>query len=148
MHARSLHLSALAAAALLVSSCSPSFQGIRFRAEGPPIAEAYRSVTLAMTVDGYTLAAVDPAKFDAETGWRPLNPQEKPAALATTAQDGRLTLRMDQRGRMYDVYLLPAVRSVTGTDTVASPAPADHPFRLKWQRVLTTLLRKEQREED
>lgn len=141
-------LPVLFAASLLYAGCAAPFQGIRFRAEGPPIAEAYRSLTLAMTVDGFTLTAVNPATYDAETSWRALTPQEKPAAMAGTGQSGKLTLKMGERGRMYDVYLLPLVRTVTGTDTVTAPAPGNHPFRLKWQRTLTTLLRKEQREED
>jgi hypothetical protein len=145
-----MHLTsaALLVTILLLSGCAPSFQGIKFRAEGPAIAEAYRSVTLALTVDGYTLRAVDPVKFNAETDWRTLTPKEKPEALATTEQACRLTLKMDERGKLYDVFLLPTIRTVTGGDTVVAPAPATHPLRLKWQRTLTTLLRKEEKEED
>jgi hypothetical protein len=136
------------AAVVLFAGCGPSFQGIKFRSTAPPIAEAYRSVTLALTVDGYTLRAVDPVKFNAETDWRILPPKEKPEALATTEQACRITLTMDERGKLYDVFLLPMIRTVTGGDTVVAPAPATHPLRLKWQRTLTTLLRKEAKEED
>ena len=131
-----------------LAGCASPYQGIKFRSTAPPIAEAYRSVTLALTVDGYTLRAVDPVKFNAETDWRILPPKEKPEALATTEQACRFTLRMDERGKLYDVFLLPTIRTVTGGDTVVAPAPATHPLRLKWQRTLTTLLRKEQKEED
>jgi hypothetical protein len=147
-HVMRLRQAIVIATTLLNASCGPSFQGIKFRAEGPPIAEGYRSLTLALAVDGYTLLSADPQKYDAETDWRILNPKEKPQELATMEQSGRLSLRMDERGRLYDVFLLLSIRTVTGRDTVINPAPATHPFRLKWQRTLTTLLKKEQKEED
>jgi hypothetical protein len=132
---------------VLLSGCGPSYQGIKFRADGPAIAEGYRSITLALTVDGYVLCSVDPQKFEAETDWRILPATEKPEALAGTEQAAHISLRMDERGKLYDVFLLPTIRTVTGGDTVVAPAPATHPLRLKWQRMLTTLLRKEQKEE-
>jgi hypothetical protein len=133
---------------VVLAGCASPYQGIKFRSTGPPIAEAYRSVTLALTVDGYTLRAVDPMKFNAETDWRVLPPKEKPETLSATEQACRITLWMDERGKLYDVFLLPTIRTVTVGDTVVAPAPATHPLRLKWQRTLTTLLRKEQKEED
>jgi hypothetical protein len=133
---------------VVLTGCASPYQGIKFRSTAPPIAEAYRSVTLALTVDGYTLRAVDPVKFNAETDWRVLPPKEKPETLSSTEQACRITLWMDERGKLYDVFLLPTIRTVTGGDTVVAPAPATHPLRLKWQRTLTTLLRKEQKEED
>jgi hypothetical protein len=132
---------------VVLAGCASPYQGIKFRAEGPAIAEGYRTLTLALTVDGYSLRSVDPQKFEAETDWRILPAKEKPEAFAGTEQAARLSLRIDERGRLYDVFLLPTVRTITGKDTVIVPAPADHPLRLKWQRMLTTLLRKEQKEE-
>ena len=131
----------------VLAGCASPYQGIKFRSTAPPIAEAYRSVTLALTVDGYTLRAVDPVNFNAETEWRILPAKEKPEASADTEQAARISLRMDERGKLYDVFLLPTVRTIAGKDTVIVPAPANHPLRLKWQRMLTTLLRKEQKEE-
>jgi len=133
---------------VLFCGCSAGFQGIKFRAEGPPIGEAYRSLSLALTVDGYGIRMADPARFSVETEWRALQPLEKPLEAQSLQQDARLSLHLETRGKMYDVFLLPTVRTITGSDTSIAPAPATHPLRLKWQRTMTTLLRKEQKEED
>ena len=133
---------------LLIAGCSAGFQGIKFRAEGPPIAEAYRSLSLALSVDGFKIRTADPRNFSVETDWRELSSVEKPAEAQSVEQAARISLRLNARGRMYDVFLLPTIRSINGSDTTVFPVPATHPLRLKWQRTLTRLLRKEQKEED
>jgi len=148
MHTRQLIFSALA---LLFAGCATPYQGIKFRSQGPALPEAYRKLTLALTVDGYTITSTDPERCTAETDWRPLTAKERGENGNTEVireVAAKVSLRLEPRGRMYDVFLMPWIRAVSGQDTVCAPAPAKHPLRLKWQRTITTLLEKEAKEED
>jgi hypothetical protein len=133
------------------TGCATSFQGIRFRSQDPPIDEAYRKLSLAMTVDGYTMAAAEPGKHTAETAWKDLKAnertdEERRLPGGTGSVQGRLLLRLEKRGMLYDVFFIPMIRA--GADTTGAPAAVRHPLREKWEKALNALLVKEAKEED
>jgi hypothetical protein len=135
-----------------LGGCSGSFQGIRIRTQAPNIDDAFRKISLAITTDGYTLDAVDLAKHSLATGWKELTFQELSEADKKLAQqkiEGRLLLRMDVRGQLYDIYLTPSLRY--GSGNTASPgtvAGVHHPLWTKWERVTKQLVEQEVHEED
>jgi|WetSurMetagenome_2_1015567.scaffolds.fasta_scaffold179273_2 hypothetical protein len=141
----------LFASGLFLSGCASGFQGIRLRAQDPQIDEAFRKLTLAATVDGYTIAAVDPVKRSFETDWREMKekektPEEAVRPLTLSKLESKVRVQLKERGRMYDVELLAMVRQ--GTADPGSPAPVPHPLREKWERLLRTVLTLESRDED
>jgi hypothetical protein len=144
---------ALLALAILFggSGCASSFQGIKFRSQDPPIEEAYKKISLAMTVDGYSIAMADPGKHTTETAWKDLKAnertdEERRLPGGTGSVQGRLLLRLEKRGMLYDVFLTPMIRA--GADTTGAPAAVRHPLRDKWEKALNALLVKEAKEED
>jgi len=131
--------------------CGPSFQGIRFRAQRPPIDEAYRKISLAFTVDGYTIAMAEPGRHTAETGWKELkagerSEQERNLSGGAGRVEGRLLVRLEKRGMLYDVFFTPMIRA--GNDSTGAPAGVRHPLREKWEKALNSLLEREAKEED
>lgn len=142
-------LSALVLGCVLFSAgCAPSSQGIKVRAQGPAIEEAFRRLSLAISVDGYPVERADPATFNLESGWKALTKVECGADTAgvDAVQEGRITLKMARRGALYDVILTPWVRTQTqGSGTIAPPT---HPLRIKWETVITRLIEREARDED
>jgi hypothetical protein len=132
-----------------LAGCGGSFQGIRVRAQAPNIDEAFRKISLAITTDGYTLESVDPVKHSLATGWKELAFQELSEGDKKLAQqkiEGRILLRMDVRGKLYDIYFTPTVRYATGASENA--ANVHHPLREKWEKVIRQLVELEAREED
>jgi len=154
MHRGSLtHITfALLLILFMLGGCSGSFQGIRVRAQAPNIDDAFRKISLAITADGYALEAVDPVKHSLATGWKELASQELSESDKKMTQqkvEGRILLRMDVRGKLYDVYLTPTVRY--GSGSTASPgtvAEVHHPLWAKWERVTKQLVEQEIHEED
>jgi hypothetical protein len=135
-----------------LNGCAPAFQGIKFRAQSPNIDEAFRKITLALTTDGYTLAAVDPVSHTTESGWRTLTVKELSEADRSSGADsieGRITVRLEVRGKLYDVFVTPEVRLTTGGKTgPGTIAGVRHPLREKWVTVLSRLVEREFKEED
>ncbi len=142
---------AVAAALFMFSGCAPSFQGIKYRAQAPSIEEAFRTVTLAVQVDGYPIDTVDPSAFTLDSGWREVKKGEVPATdtLATiAAPESRISLKMVRRGALYDVLLTPWLRTRTlGAEQIVA-APPTHPLRIKWEKAVTRLIERESRDED
>lgn len=139
-----------AGCALFSAGCAPSLQGIKVRAQGPPIEDAFRSLSLAVTVDGYPVERVDPATFTLESGWRTLKKAECGADTATVdaLPEGRITLKMVRRGGLYDVMLTPWMRTrAMGTESITVVSPT-HPLRIKWEKAIARLIEREARDED
>jgi hypothetical protein len=137
---------------LLIAGCGSGFEGIKLRMQSPPIEEAFRKMTLAITTDGYEVGLITPGKHTLVTQWRVAKSQEIPASgLAAEVQrtECRLTVRMEERGKLFDVMLTPSLRYTMhdGTAREESAAPK-HPLTEKWQKVMTQLMEKEQKEED
>jgi hypothetical protein len=139
----------LAIIACSLSTCSSSFQGIRFRSQAPSIEEAFRKLSLAVSADDYQISQVDPVKFSIETSWRALKVNEKSEAdlgLKDGIMESKMMFRLERRGQMYDVFAAPTIRnSQTATETIADTR---HPLWHKWRRILNTLLQKESKEEE
>ena len=94
--------------------CAPSFQGIKMRAQAPMIDVALKNVTLALTVDGYTIEKLDLSEYALETGWREMKRNERSAAetaLPAGNATSRITVKMAQRGSLYDVFVTPWIRT-------------------------------------
>jgi hypothetical protein len=138
-------------ATALFGGCSPSYQGIRFRAQSPLIEEAFRKISLAITMDGYEIRNVEPSRFFLETSWRPLKEKEKSERdlkLIGEKIESQLTVRLDRRGSLYDVQLRPLLRYKSVDSTQEILADVRHPIWVKWERVLTSIAQKEFREEE
>jgi hypothetical protein len=133
-----------------VIGCGTQFQGIKYRAQAPNIEEAFRTISLAITVDGYQVERVDPGMFTLESGWRALKRNELTADTSNgdAVPEGRVTLKMARRGAMYDVMLTPWIRTRTGGGETIAVVPATHPLRMKWERAITRLIEREARDED
>jgi hypothetical protein len=141
----------LAGMVLSGPGCAPSFQGIRYRAQAPPVEDAFRSISLAITVDGYTVEQVDPGAFILESGWRTLKNNELSrvdTGDGRSVPEARLLLKMVRRGMLYDVMMTPQVRVLTANEATITVAPATHPLRIKWERVIARLIERESRDED
>ena len=141
----------IAGALLALAGCAPSFQGIKMRAQAPMIDVALKNVTLALTVDGYTIEKLDLSEFALETGWREMKQNERSPAEATLpagSATSRITVKMARRGSLYDVFVTPWIRMAeTGKDTLQI-APINHPLRTKWEKVVSRLIEREARDED
>jgi hypothetical protein len=143
---------------IALTGCSPSFQGIRMRIQSPPVEESFRKISLALTADGYVLSKVDPAAHQLETEWRDIKPKETSeqdslqvdlsAAGRVGTIQSRILVRLEQRGRLFELYLTPFLRYPKGDVWEEKIAGVQHPLRMKWEQVLTTLLDKEAKEED
>jgi hypothetical protein len=148
---RTIVLPALAGALLGLAGCSPSFQGIKMRAQDPSIDQALKSVTLALTIDGYTIEKLDLSNYALETGWRELKESERSsaeAALPAGNATARITVKMARRGSLYDVFVTPWVRTVEGGKERMEISPPVHPLRVKWEKAITRLIQREARDED
>jgi hypothetical protein len=137
----------------LLNGCTTPFQGIRVRAQSPAIDDAYRKLTLAVTADGFTLAAVDPARHTLESGWRELTAKEISDADRRAVNgkvEGKVMLRLEARGKLYDLFLTPVLRYTRegGGPLQEIIAGVHHPLREKWEMVVTRLIEKEAKEED
>jgi hypothetical protein len=134
-----------------LSGCAASFDGIRFRAQDPPINEAFKKIALAVSVDGYAVRRIDPRRFVLESEWRELHAKEKSpteSILPSLAGrvEGRVVITLYQRGMLYDVECAPIVR--TSQADSGAVVGINHPLREKWEIALKRLLSKEVREED
>ncbi len=127
----------------LLTGCSPSFQGIKVRAESPSITEAFKKLSLAVTIDGYELASVNHVAYSLETNWRDLEGDER-----VKNEDGKakLKIQLDGRGRRYDVRITPLVQDNAGN--MRPIADVQHPLFTKWKRILNSIVEKESRDED
>jgi len=143
---------------ITLTGCSPAFQGIRMRIQSPPVDEAFRKISLALTTDGYVLSKVNPAAHQVETEWRDIKAKEVseqdtlPAVLPAGGQTGniqsRILVRLEPRGKQFDIYLTPLLRYPGGDAWEENIAGVKHPLRQKWERAITSLLEKEAKEED
>jgi hypothetical protein len=143
---------------IVLAGCSSSFQGIRMRIQSPPVEESFRKISLALTTDGYVLSSVDPVAFHVETEWRNLKAKEiseqdtlraiSPAVGNAGMIQSRIVVRLEQRGRQFDLYLTPLLRYPKGDAWEENIAGVKHPLREKWERAITSLLEKEAKEED
>jgi hypothetical protein len=141
-----------------LTGCSSPFQGMRMRIQNPPVDESFRKISLALTTDGYVLSKVDPVAFHVETEWRDLKAKElseqdtlpaiAPAAARPGMVQSRIVVRLEQRGRQFDLYLTPLLRHPKGDVWEERTAGVKHPLREKWERAITSLLDKEAKEED
>lgn len=135
------------------SGCTAPFQGIRVRAQSPNIDEAFRKLSLAVTTDGYSIASVDPARHTLESSWRDLTNKEISDADRKTGHakiEGRVTLRLDERGKLFDLFLTPVLRYSPegGNPQQEIIAGIHHPLREKWEMVIARLIEREAKEED
>ena len=133
---------------IMFTGCAGSFQGIKMRAQSPSIDEAYRKISLAVSMDGYKVKTVDPAMFRLETEWRPLKQKEKSDQDLISVRDSveaKIAFHIDRRGALYDVFLSPMLR-YAGTREIVPDVK--HPLREKWEKVLRTVLQQEFKEED
>lgn len=133
--------------AIAFAGCAQSFQGIRMRASSPAIDEAYKGLVAAANAEGFTARAVDPRRHSFETGWRELRIQET-ILEDHTGWEGRLSIRLEVRGAMYDIFLNPWIRPSGDTLSAGTVAPPPHPFRMRWQKVLRLVVTPEAKEED
>lgn len=137
----------------LLNGCTTPFQGIRVRAQSPGIDDAYRKLTLAVTTDGFTIAAVDPARHTLESGWKDLTAKEIADAdrsVGNAKVEGKVMLRLEARGKLYDLFLTPVLRYTRegGGPLQEIIAGVHHPLREKWEMVVARLIEKEAKEED
>jgi hypothetical protein len=137
----------------LCNGCTTPYQGIKVRAQSPSIDEAFRKLSLAVTTDGYTIASVDLIKHTLESGWRDLTPKELSDTDRKTGNakiEGKLMLRLDARGQLYDLFLTPVLRYSRegGKPQQEIIAGVRHPLREKWEMAIARLIEKETKEED
>ena len=145
------HCTVLLLTTLLIAGCSSSFQGIKFRAQSPPIEAAFSKLSLAVTTDGYEIRSIDPARFSLSTSWRQLKEKEKSESdvkFAGQKIESQLTVRLERRGSLYDVSLTPSLRYSSPEKTRETVADVRHPLWEKWQRVLSSIVEREFKEED
>jgi hypothetical protein len=146
------HILFISILSILLSGCGTPFQGIRFRVQSPPMEEAFRKISLAISVDGYEIASLAQSTFALETKWREAQPPElsgNDRTLRALHVECKLVLRMEARGKLFDVFCTPSVRHTMQDGTVSeSVADSRHPLREKWEGVFRRLLEREQKEED
>jgi hypothetical protein len=130
MNKHRVHLLAVFFLTIGLTGCSSSFQGIRMRIQSPPVDESCRKISLALTTDGYVLSKVDPVNHQ------------------VGMIQSRILVRLEPRGRLFDLYLTPLLRYFGGDAWEGRIAGVKHPLRVKWQQALTRLLEKEAKEED
>ena len=138
--------------AVLLAGCSTPFQGMKFRAQAPPIEEAFRKLSLAVTVDGYEIDQIMPSSFKIETKWRDAKEQEVfkgEKAVPESRTECKVSIRLEARGKMYDVLFTPALRRTSHDGKVTEEIVGwGHPLTEKWDGVFKRILDREQREED
>ena len=147
----SLPLLLIVLGAMMFPGCGTHSQGIKFRAQAPAIEEAFRLLSLAVHTDGFPVENTDPAGFSLESGWRALRMNELSQAdtgIGITAPEGRISLKLVKRGRLYDVLLTPRMRTGFGDAAEGVIVPPTHPLRIKWEKAITRLIEREARDED
>jgi hypothetical protein len=131
--------------------CSTTFQGIKVRAEAPGIDEAFRKISLAVTADGYEVTHLEPSHYVLKTSWRSLKEKEASAMdrkMVDTRISSKLEVRLERRGSLYDLFLIPSLQYINVQGTSEQIADIHHPLRAKWQRIVRDLVRMETREGD
>jgi hypothetical protein len=130
----------------LIAGCSAAFQGIRLRADAPSIDDAFRKLTVALTVDGYELDTVDPGLKLVDTEWKALAEQDREPSMVGSGvlQEGKIRIKLEPRGKFYDVFLTPSIRSDGLNERTARPTER---FWTKWETALHRLLLLQAREE-
>jgi hypothetical protein len=123
----------------ILAGCATPFQGIRVRADVPFIDEAFKKLTLALTLDGYELDTVDPALRIVETQWKELGETDREPQLATAGvrQEGKVRIKLEPRGKFYDVFLTPSTRTDGTPEGVCRPTDR---LWVKWETALHRLL--------
>ena len=122
-----------------IAGCSTPFQGIRLRADLPFIDEAFKQLTVALRLDGYELETVDPGARFVETGWKELGEtdREPKRTDAGVRQEGKVRIRLEERGKFYDVFLTPSIRTGGTPERVCKPTER---LWVKWETALHRLL--------
>ena len=147
----SLPLLLIVLGAIMIPGCGTHSQGIKYRAQAPPIEEAFTTLSLAVKTDGFPVDGIDPAGFSLESGWRALRMNELSQAdtgSGLAAPEGRISLKLVKRGRLYDVLLTPRLRTGAGAAADGTVVPPTHPLRIKWEKAITRLIERESRDED
>ncbi len=135
--------------AIALSGCPDTLQGIRFRAKTPPIDEAYRKLAVALAADDYQITSTTPGLHRAETGWRDAKQNEMTAQemmLGRGSVQTRVMVRLDQKGRSFEVSLTPLLRYREGDSWRERVADLTHPLWEKWMQIVNTLVEKEAQE--
>lgn len=123
----------------IVWGCAAPFQGIRVRADLPFIDDAFRKLTLALTLDGYELDLVDPSLRIVETKWKELGETDREPKLAAPGvrQEGKVRIKLEGRGKFYDVFFTPSIRTDASPERVCTPTER---LWVKWETALHRLL--------
>jgi hypothetical protein len=149
MMCRNLCLGALL---LILEACGTGSQGIKVRAESPPIDDAFRKLTIALQVDDYAIRSVQTSEFRAGTEWRDAKEKEltkKEKESPAGSVQCRVDLRLERRGQLYDIFVIPYLRTRNGAGAwVETPAASTHPLYVRWQQIITALVQKEHRDEE
>jgi hypothetical protein len=122
-----------------IAGCATPFQGVRLRADLPFIDEAFKKLTIALTLDGYELETVDPATRFVETKWKELGETDREPKLADAGvrQEGKVRIKLEERGKFYDVFLTPSIRADGTPERVCKPTER---LWVKWETALHRLL--------
>jgi len=131
---------------LVLGGCATPIEGIRVRADVPFIDEAFKKLTLALTLDGYEIETVDPGLRVVDTKWKELGETDREPRLtaAGVRQEGKVRVKLDPRGKFYDVQLTPSIRAGGSPGRVAEPTER---LWIKWETALHRLLVLQTREE-
>jgi hypothetical protein len=125
---------------------------MKIRAQSPSVEEAYRKLSIALSVDDYRILSADPARFHAASDWRDAKEKERTKEekkLPEGSVQCSVEFRMERRGMLYDIFLTPHLRHrEPDGGWRASVAHATHPLYEKWQQIVGALVRKEAKEED
>lgn len=130
----------------IIAGCATPFQGIRVRADVPFIDEAFKKLSLALTLDGYELDNVDPGMRIVETKWKELGETDREPRLAAAGvrQEGKVRIKLETRGKFYDVFLTPSIRTEGSPERICEPTER---LWVKWETALHRLLVIQAREE-
>lgn len=126
---------------ILTAGCSTSFEGIRMRAQAPPLQEGARRLSLALRADNYQL--IESAGPGIETGWRRMTDSEKGKDEKGPILESQISAQLYQRGSLYDIFIIIRIRS--GEEEYIPRAT--HPLVEKWQKILGEIVQEEFREE-
>ncbi len=129
--------------AITLTSCSGPLEGIRFRAQTPPIDVAYRKLTVALTADDYQITGQTPGLHRAETGWRDAKEKEMTAQelmLGRGSVQTRVMIRLDEKERGFEVSVTPMLRYREGNSWHEKVADASHPLWEKWMQTVTSVV--------
>jgi hypothetical protein len=126
--------------------CVTPYEGIRLRADAPMIDDAFRKLTIALTVDGYELDTVDPGLRVVDTEWKALGEKDlEPSVLGSGVRhEGKVRIKLEPRGQFYDVLLTPSLRTDASNERTAKPTER---LWLKWETALHRLLVLQAKEE-